>query len=79
MNAAFGEALLGARMHGKNDRHFCGDGVDGTEELAEFFGGVHVRGAVERKDGKAAPACAILQTQFFADFGLLRNGEEMSK
>jgi len=40
MNAPFGEALLGARCTGKMTGQFRGDGIDGAQELAEFFGGV---------------------------------------
>ena len=46
-NAAFGQTLLGARMDGKDDGHFRGNGVDGAQELAQLFRGVDVRRAMK--------------------------------
>jgi hypothetical protein len=78
-DAAFGHTVLSARMDRKNDRHFGRDGVDGTEKLAELFGGVNIGRAMESQDGEAVPARAILQSKFIADSGLLGDGQEVAQ
>ena len=71
--------LLGAGMHGKDDGHFCGDGIDGSEELSELFGGVDVRRAMERENAEAAPAGAILEAEVGSNGGLLGDGQEVAE
>jgi len=77
MNAPFGEALLGARMHGKDDGQFRG-AHRWRPGVGPSFRGVHVRGR-SGKDGKTAPASAVFQAEIVSNFGLLGDGEEMAK
>jgi hypothetical protein len=79
LDACLGQMLLGAGMHGKDDGHFRGDGIDGSEELAEFLRGVDIRRAMESENAEASPADAILEAEIGADSGFLGHGQEMAK
>ena len=78
-NAVFGQALLGARMDGKNDGHLSGDGVDGPQEVAQLFCGVDVRGTMQGQNAEAAPAGAVFQTELVSNPRLLGDGQEMAQ
>src|SRR5260370_36317572 len=73
------QMLLGAWMHGKDYRHFDGNGIDRHEELVEFFSGVHVGRAMEGEDAKALPAGPILQSELITDSGLLGDGQKVAQ
>ena len=66
-------------MNGKDDGHFCGDGVDGAQEVGKFFRGVHVRGTMEREDTEAAPAVAVFEAKLVSNLGLLGDGKKMAQ
>jgi len=76
---ALRQMLLGAWMHGKDYRHFGGNGIDRHEELVEFFSGVHVGRAMEGEDAKALPVGPILQFEFITDSGLLGDGQKVAQ
>src|SRR6266404_2924944 len=78
-NTGFGQALLGARMDGEYDGHFCGDGVDGPQEVAQLFCGVDVRGTMQGQDAETAPASAVFQTELVSNPRLLGDGQEMAQ
>jgi len=73
------QMLLGAWMHGKDYRHFGGNGIDRSEELVEFFSGVHVGGAMKGEDAKALPAGTIPQSELITDSGPLGDGQKVAQ
>jgi len=73
------EALLRARTNGKDDGHLRCDCANGVEKFSELRGGIYVGRAMQGQDSEPAPIGAVLETQFLADAGILRCGEEMTQ
>ncbi len=79
LDAGLRQMLLGAGMHGKDYGHFRGDGIDRSQKLGEFLGGVDVGRSMEGEDTETPPARSILQTQFIANSGLLGDGQKVAQ
>ncbi len=61
LDAGLRDALLSTGMNRKDDRNLGSDGVNGVEEVGEFFCGIDVGRAMEGKDCEAAPVAATLR------------------
>src|SRR5260370_42242181 len=62
LDTALRQALVGARMHRKNDGHFGGNGIDRSQKLAELFRGIDIRRTMEGQNTETPPARTILQS-----------------
>jgi len=79
LDAGLRKALLGARMHGKDDRNLGSDGINGAEEFGEFFGGVDVGRTMKSEDAEGVPFGAVLKAKIIADRRLLGDGKKMAE
>lgn len=76
-NAGLHELLLGAGVHGENDRHISRDGVDGSKKRTECFQGIDIGRTMERQHREVAPVLTARQPKFVANPRLPCNGQEV--
>ena len=75
--AGLHEPLLGARVHGENDRHIGRDGVDGSEKCAECFQRIDIGRTMERQHSEVAPVLTARQPKLLANPRVPCNGQEV--